>query len=55
MKSKLYSKALDLMIEDLYTKNIDIRVTAKKLGCEEELDLIKEQLLVHLNSLKQTS
>lgn len=47
------SKAIDLMIEDLHTAHHEIRSTAKKQGCEEELDVVKNQLLDYLNFLRK--
>jgi len=48
------SKAIDLMIEDLHTAHHEIRCRAKKEGCEEELDIVKRQLLDYLNFLRKT-
>lgn len=48
------SKAIDLMIEDLHRIHDNIRTKAKWEGCEEELDIIKQQLLDYLNFLKKT-
>lgn len=46
-------QAIDLMLEDLHTKNIEVRTTAKELGCEEELEEIKTNLIDYLYSLKK--
>jgi len=46
-------QAIDLMLEDLHTKNVDIRSTAKELGCDEELEEIKINLIEYLCSLKK--
>jgi hypothetical protein len=37
--------SIDLMIEDLQTTHFEIRSKAKNLGCEEELNEIKSELL----------
>ncbi|UYA57664.1 hypothetical protein SCREM1_207 [Synechococcus phage S-CREM1] len=37
--------ALDLLLEDLHTVNSKIRLEAKKLNCEKELDSLKEELI----------
>lgn len=47
------NQAIDLMLEDLHTKNIEVRSTAKELGCEEELEELKINLIEYLYSLKQ--
>lgn len=47
------NQAIDLMLEDLHTKNIEVRTTAKKLGCENELEELKINLIEYLYSLKQ--
>jgi hypothetical protein len=44
--------AIDLMIQDLLTRHFDIRNSAKKLGCEKELDQLKEQLLTYLHEIR---
>ncbi len=41
-------------MEDLHTVHHEIRSEAKGQGCEEELDIIKRQLLDYLNFLKKT-
>jgi hypothetical protein len=48
------SKAIDLMIEDLHTVHPEIRCRAKGQGCEQELDVIKRQLIDYLNFLRKT-
>jgi hypothetical protein len=48
-----WKQAIDLMIEDLYTRHIDIRVRAKKYKCEKDLDDIKEQLISYLRKLNK--
>lgn len=53
MNSLPKNQAIDLMLEDLHTKNIEVRTTAKKLGCEEELEELKINLIEYLYSLKQ--
>ena len=42
------------MIEDLHTSHHEIRTRAKEEGCEQELDIIKRQLLDYLNFLRKT-
>lgn len=37
--------ALDLLLEDLQTVNLKIRLEAKQLNCEKELDILKEELI----------
>jgi PP-loop superfamily ATP-utilizing enzyme len=46
-------QAIDLMLEDLHVKNIEIRTTAKKLGCENELESIKCQLIDYLYGMRE--
>ena len=53
MLNQLKKQAIDLMLEDLHTKNVDILVTAKKLGCEDELEELKLNLIEYLYSLKK--
>ena len=53
MLNQLKKQAIDLMLEDLHTKNVDIRSTAKELGCEKELEEIKLNLIEYLCSLKK--
>lgn len=40
------------MLEDLMTKHYDIRLIAMKMGCENELDSIKDQLIQYLQELR---
>ena len=40
--------AINLLLEDLHTVHTDIRVEAKKQGCEKELDEYKEEILNYL-------
>lgn len=40
--------ALDLIIEDIRTKNLEIRKTAKHLDCEYELDVWRDKLLDYM-------
>lgn len=47
------NQAIDLMIEDLYTVHSDIRLIAKELGCETELEELKVKLIEYLYSQKQ--
>jgi len=44
--------AIDLMLEDLHTTHHEIRTTAKKYGCEVELEQIKCQLIDYLYGMK---
>ena len=46
-------QAIDLMLEDLHTKNHEIRVRAWELGCNSELEGIKIQLVKFLHNLKK--
>jgi len=46
-------QAIDLMLEDLHTKHHEIRVRAWELGCNEELEDIKFQLVNYLCGLKK--
>lgn len=41
------------MIEDLHTIHHEIRTKAKGEGCEQELDIIKLQLLDYLKFLRK--
>jgi hypothetical protein len=42
--------ALDLMIEDLYTVRNDIRKQSKVLGCEQELNKLRDDVVNYLKS-----
>lgn len=47
--------AIDLIIEDLYTKNQKIRQIAKERFCEKELEDLKEEIirfLVHKRNVE---
>lgn len=46
------TEARNLMLEDLHTIHSDIRLNAKELQCEQELDDIKELLINYLLSLE---
>jgi hypothetical protein len=48
------NRAIDLMVEDLHTVHHEIRCRAKGEGCEQELDIIKQQLLDYLSFLRKT-
>jgi hypothetical protein len=48
------SRAIDLMVEDLHTAHHEIRCRAKKEGCEQELDVVKQQLIDYLHFLRKT-
>lgn len=52
MNNNSYNDALNLMIEDLHTKDYKIRIEAKRLNCEEELDKIKLYVIEQLTALK---
>lgn len=52
MLPKLKNQAIDLLLEDVYTKHPDTRINAKKLNCEAELDTIREKLVDYLQSLR---
>jgi hypothetical protein len=41
------------MLEDLHTKNVEVRTTAKKLGCEDELEELKINLIEYLYEMKK--
>lgn len=45
-------EARNLMLEDLHTVHSDIRLEAKKLNCESELENIKELLINYLLELE---
>jgi hypothetical protein len=45
-------QALDLMLEDLQTNHPEIRIVAKNLDCEKELDALKVEILDYLYSIK---
>lgn len=45
IKDEKEVKAIDLMILDLETRHSEIRVEAKELHCEDELDFLKDFLL----------
>jgi hypothetical protein len=45
-------QAIDLMLEDLHTNHHEIRVIAKQLECEKELEELKINLIDYLHSLK---
>lgn len=46
------NQAIDLMIEDLHTCHTGIRIEAKKIGCEEELEKLKNQLVDYLHQIR---
>jgi hypothetical protein len=46
-------QAIDLMLDDLHTKNVEVRITAKELGCEHELEKLKINLIEYLYSIKK--
>lgn len=50
--NKQFAQAIDLMIEDLHTKHHEIRSKAKELGCDPDLEKVKNLLIEYLNSLK---
>jgi len=45
-------EARNLMLEDLHTIHSNIRLDAKQLDCEQELEEIKELLIDYLLSLE---
>lgn len=45
-------QAIDLMLEDLQTNHPKIRIVAKKLDCEDELEALKGEILDYLYSIK---
>jgi hypothetical protein len=51
MKQKEH-QAIDLMLEDLHTSHHEIRIAAKKMNCEKELEIIKNTLIQYLKELK---
>ena len=53
MLNKSKNQAIDLMLEDLHTKNVEVRTTAKKLGCEDELEELKINLIEYLYEMKK--
>lgn len=52
MNTVSYDDAINLMIENLYKKDYEIRIEAKHLNCEEELDAIKKYILDQLTTIK---
>lgn len=46
--------AIDLIIEDLYTKNQKIRLIAKEKSCEKELEDLKEDVIRYLISKRSS-
>lgn len=50
--NKQFGQAIDLMIEDLHTKHHEIRSKAKELGCDPDLEKVKNLLIDYLNTLK---
>ena len=47
-----YAKAIDLMIQDLYTSHSEIRNEAKLLNCESELLKIRDDVISYLKHQK---
>ena len=45
-------QAIDLMLEDLHTNHHEIRVIAKKLKCERELEELKTSIIDYLYDVK---
>ena len=45
-------QAIDLMLEDLHTNHHKIRVVAKKLKCERELEELKTSIIDYLYDVK---
>jgi len=54
MISQEYANACDLMVEDLWEVHSRIRVMAKELGCESELEKVKNELLVYLKEKRNS-
>lgn len=48
-----YILAIDLLFEDLHTKHSEIRIESMTLGCNQELDLIRDQVLEYLSVLRK--
>lgn len=46
-------QAIDLLLEDLHTHHYEIRVHAKNLNCEVELEERKNDLINYLQSLRK--
>lgn len=46
--------AIDLIIEDLSTKHHEIRSQSSILGCNKEVDLVRDKLISHLYDMKKT-
>jgi len=51
-ETKKMIQAIDLMLEDLHIKHIDIREQAKESKCEDQLNEVKEYLIGCLSDLK---
>jgi len=45
-------KAIDLMLLDVKTSHPEIRIQAKNLSCEDELDKIKNNIIEYLLSIR---
>lgn len=52
MNKVSYDDAINLIIEDLHKKDYKIRIEAKHLNCEEELDEIKKLVIEQLTTIK---
>jgi hypothetical protein len=47
-------EAIDLLIEDIHTPHNEIRMQAKKLGCDSELTVWQDFVLEYLQNLRRT-
>lgn len=45
--------AIDLLLEDVRTVNPTIRIVAKKLKCEDNLDTLKDDVIDYLINLRK--
>lgn len=45
---KLTATAIDLMLLDIKTSHPEIRIEAKKLNCEDELNIIQNSIIEYL-------
>lgn len=54
MITQQYANACDLMVEDLWEIHSRIRVMAKEMGCESELEAVKNELLEYLKGRRNS-
>lgn len=45
-------QAIDLMVENLHHKDIEIRNATKMLNCEPELDKLKNDILKYIQKMR---